>query len=56
MCNYNILVVSNNINNDIISIKNVTNKIYNVDKYIDYIQEITNTPLEFTKLIANDKD
>lgn len=56
VCKYNILVVSKNINNDIISMKNVTNKIYNVDKYIDYIQEITNTPFEFTNLKANDKD
>lgn len=48
-CKYNILVVSKNINNDIISLKNVSNKKYNVDKYVDYIQEITNTPLKFTK-------
>tara|TARA_B110000091_G_C13729304_1_gene438302 strand:- start:28 stop:582 length:555 start_codon:yes stop_codon:yes gene_type:complete len=56
ICKYNILVVSKNINNDIISMKNVTNKIYNVDKYIDYIQEITNAPVKFNKLKANDKD
>ena len=55
-CNYNILVVSKNINNDIISMINVTNKIYNVDKYIDYIREITNTPFEFNTYKPNNKD
>jgi len=55
-CKYNILIVSSSVNNDINSIENVTNKIYNIDKYIDYIREITNTSLNFDKLKANDKD
>lgn len=55
-CKYNILVVSETINNDIFYINKVFNKTYDVNKYIDYILEITKTPLTFNKIKASDKD